>query len=623
MNQAIASSTGLMFGEFLELLRRQGFSIGIDHYLRLQELLDKTGGSCAPPDLKTLLCPIFATNRSQQELFYRTFDAHFVSFQPDFSQEKEQPDAAETRREAIGEGIATPWEEQRKPKAIRSWIYVVAGIWLATLLVALVLLWQPKAGGPPTSAMPTPREIPPAAMPAPGTVTAPATQPPRAPEPEPTFYHRHAKSIFVAAFLTALALLLIYLRYRLRRRQLVLQKRRGKKPPYTWPIRVEGFAPKLYDADRFYAITRHLRRRQADEFQHLDVPATVKATIEALGYPTFCYKAASKQPEYLLLIDRASFRDHQAQFFNGLAKALEQEGVFITRYFYDGDPRVCSGERGGGIPLSELQHTFRGHRLLLFGDGRQLIDPLTGRLAAWVADSFGWQDRALLTPTAPAQWGWKEINLANRFVLLPATVDGLFALIEHFESRSSPDLREWRHLSSDQALPPLGRSDIIQSLRDYLGADAFQWLCACAVYPELHWDLTLYLGSLPNMNGKLLREENLLRLIRLPWFRTGSIPDEFRLPLIRELDREKEQAINRFSVCSKRTLPRQAASRPMPTGWTWSSSAGYIAGIGRAMVRCCVRSARRSRLRMSGTMHSCKSRIQAKPLRSTSCCPTD
>ena len=552
MNRDIERSSGLMFGEFLELLRRQGFSIGIDHYLRLQELLEKTGGHFAPSDLKTLLCPIFATNRSQQELFHRTFDAHFVLFRSDLAGGESRPATASAREDATAVGVAAVAEQQSKPKPIRIWIYILTGIWLATLVMALVLLWQPKVTGPATGSAPSAAEGPPASTIAPDKARAPAAQPGMpsvAPEPERTFFQRHARGILLAAVLAALAPPLLYWRHRLRRRQLVLQKHRGKKPPYTWPVRVEGFAPRLFDADRLHAVTRHLRRRQADEYAHLDVPATVKATIEALGYPTFCYKAASRQPEYLALIDRASFRDHQAQFFTGLAKTLEREGVFITRYFFDGDPRICMGERGGGLPLSELQHAYRGHRLLLFGDGRRLIDPLTGRLAAWTNDSFGWQERALLTPTPPAQWGWTEINLANRFVLLPATVDGLFALIEHFESRSAPDLREWRASSLIPALPTLGRSDLVKTLRDYLGADALQWLCACAVYPELHWDLTLYLGSLPALEGKLLREDNLLRLIRLPWFRTGSIPDEIRLLLIRELDRDKERQV-RASILS-------------------------------------------------------------------------
>lgn len=60
----------LVFDDFLEHLRRQGFTIGVGHHIRLQELLNKVSGHCAPSDLKTILCPIFATDERQQVHFY-------------------------------------------------------------------------------------------------------------------------------------------------------------------------------------------------------------------------------------------------------------------------------------------------------------------------------------------------------------------------------------------------------------------------------------------------------------------------------------------------------------------------------------------------------------------------
>src|SRR4051812_43634036 len=81
MTSAIPSNDRLFFGELLEHLRQHGFAIGLDHYLRLQTLLDKIDGQCAPIDLRTLLCPIFATSRNQQEQFYRIFDSYFDLFE--------------------------------------------------------------------------------------------------------------------------------------------------------------------------------------------------------------------------------------------------------------------------------------------------------------------------------------------------------------------------------------------------------------------------------------------------------------------------------------------------------------------------------------------------------------
>ena len=41
----------------------------------------------------------------------------------------------------------------------------------------------------------------------------------------------------------------------------------------------------------------------------------------------------------------------------------------------------------------------------------------------------------------------------------------------------------------------------------------------------------------------LVTEANLLKLIRLPWFRTGLIPDEVRWLLINELAPERQRAV--------------------------------------------------------------------------------
>ena len=107
----------------------------------------------------------------------------------------------------------------------------------------------------------------------------------------------------------------------------------------------------------------------------------------------------------------------------------------------------------------------------------------------------------------------------------------------------SQELRSWRQDELEAPPRELDRPGIVEALRNYLGEETFQWLCACAVYTELHWDLTMYLASLPCMNRGLVKEKNLLRLIRLPWFRSGAMPDDVRWLLIRELDRDKEKAI--------------------------------------------------------------------------------
>ncbi len=74
---APVSDSHLVFGDFLESLRLHGFTIGVGHYLRLQKLLSRVGPECRPHELKTLLCPIFATDEREQTRFYEEFDEFF------------------------------------------------------------------------------------------------------------------------------------------------------------------------------------------------------------------------------------------------------------------------------------------------------------------------------------------------------------------------------------------------------------------------------------------------------------------------------------------------------------------------------------------------------------------
>jgi hypothetical protein len=574
--------TQLMFGELLAQLRQHGFPIGVDHYLRLQELLDKVGANCAPEDLKTLLAPIFATGRGQQEQFYRAFDSYFALFEP--ASLKDAPPARtplQVRPKEI-KRAGTPPAVSTLAGFPKKWLYFVVPVVLLSLILGLVLLLQrkrnepnqnvaqqPNANAPQpadnaNTGMPPITEVPASSPTFEQPITNPAdaptvnepgvlqpAQPSATPQPsmqqtpQPNFYQRYRTLIYLTALIVPLLIFLLYELYRRRRRRLILDKERGRKAPYAWPVRAGASPPKLFDSEQFYTAARLLRRRQVAEFYRLDVEATVAATIDSLGYPSFRYKSASKPPEYLALIDRASFRDHQAQLFNELTKALETEGVFVARYFYDDDPRVCRDESGEeSFHLNELQNRYGTHRLLIFGDGAKLIDSLTGKLEMWTALLMNWQDRAVLTPEPTLRWGLRERALARQFVLLPATLDGIQSLVDYFEAAVTPDLRVWTRTNGASGAPvDFDRPITVKMLRDYLGKDVFDWLCACAIYPELHWDLTLYLGSLPSLGNNLVNEKNLLRLGALPWFRTGSMPDNLRWLLINELPPEKARAV--------------------------------------------------------------------------------
>jgi hypothetical protein len=406
------NSAPLAFGEFLGYLKQQGFAIGVDHHLRLHHLLSQVSEHCAPHELKTLLCPIFATSEREQELFYRAFDLYFDLFR-----------LADKRDARSGQLLTgSPDTPQHQPPHQPKWRSPLAftTIALAVIILAVILLRNPEIrkviGLEDTTPTPTPSISPvpqsPATTATP-SLTTPSIEPTETPEqtPQPTqvaagsirdFAIKNRNAIRIAAVLLPLVIFLLSEWWRWHKRKLILEKARGRKPPFTWPVRVDGM-PELkdYRSEQFYRAVRWLRRRQIGEFQRLDVARTIAATIESRGYPVFRYRPDSRVPEYLVLIDRESFRDHQARLFDSLARAMEREGIFLARYFYDGDPRICRMESAdSGIHLTDLQKKYSSHRLLLFGDGERLLDPITGQLASWTALLQEWPERAVLTPVS-------------------------------------------------------------------------------------------------------------------------------------------------------------------------------------------------------------------------------
>ncbi|HKC65870.1 MAG TPA: TonB family protein [Pyrinomonadaceae bacterium] len=555
MASAIPQSDYLVFGDLLDILRQHGFPVGLDHYLRLQALLDKIDGRCAPEELRTLLCPIFATSKNEQEQFYIIFDSYFDLFQK--ADEITETDASFEEREEQQD--AHPLKSAARLK----WLYVLAPVAVAAIVISAILLFRPnqaeqstqspvetqaapqvetsQAATKPDSTSVKTEDVP-TAKTAQEDTSKPAPQP--TPQPTQTFYERHSRLIHLAIILLPLFLFLLYEWFRFVRRKLLLEKQQEKRPPFIWPIQVTRPETFIYDSDEFYTAARSLRRRQTDEFLRLDVEATVAATVESLGFPNFRYRSDSRVSEYLILIDRVSYRDHQARLFDELVRELELEGVFIARYFYDGDPRICRNEQNeSGVQLSELQNRFANHRLIIFGNGEKLIDPLTGKLEGWTALFHHWQDRALLTIEETASWSLREVALAQAFVVLPASLNGLLAVVDYFETTVPEDLRAWKRGGFDDSMTDATPQSTIRALRRTLGVDTFQWLSACAVYTELQWDLTLHLGALPEMPAGLITESNLLKLIRLSWFRTGVIPDELRWLLINELTPERQRAV--------------------------------------------------------------------------------
>ncbi len=340
-----------------------------------------------------------------------------------------------------------------------------------------------------------------------------------------------------------LALLIVTLAEWLERRRkkaVAHLQRAHNGPPYAWTVDLDE-PEELAVGLQAKQLTNRLRRRQLEDYHRIDIPATVKATARSAGQVHLQYRQPSKPSEYLLLIDRNAMQDHRALLYDNLYESFKQEEVHIDRFFYDGSPQVVFNEKyPGGLPLKELQHRFSEARLLIVGDGQRFFNPIDGEWAGWTEELNNWKARGLLTTKPLDKWSYDEDLLAQRFFLLPATLQGVDRLIEQFEL---VDPKPWEEVvkqiddSTKESI--VFKDDLLTTLQQHFSNHMLQWIAACAVYPQLQWKMTLHLGKeLSTGQDNLLTVENILNLVRLPWFVEGKIPDPARVVLIEYLKRE-------------------------------------------------------------------------------------
>ena len=549
----------LPFYEFLEFLKRQGFIIGVDHYLRLQNLLHTLSATCQPSDLKYLLCPIFATNKKQQQQFYNAFNSFFKQF--------------ETK--SIKESLPTTLRKEKKEKIYekkthRKLFFVLFAIIILSGLTffSITQYYRVKANSNgqdsqkvDQSDLSKVKGIPESPQSVEISMEKKSNFFQFVTNKISELYTKYRNILRWVIVLFPIILLVATEFYRFNRRRLILQKQRGKKPPFVWPILVEAPELAFLRSEKFYSAARFLRRRLKSDIYQLDVSSTISNTIKKAGFPDIQFKSLTSTPEYLILIDLPTFRDHYSHLFDNIARALEEEGVLINQYFYENDPRICfKNLNGDRFYLADLQSRFGDSHLIIFGNGEELLDPISGELDNWINLFHIWRNRAILTPKPISRWGIIELELAREFFVLPASFDGLNGLIDYFETENQFDLNLHRGTPDPNLYFESENEYDINKLKNYFGKDTFQWLCACAVYPELHWDLTLYLGSLPCFPNNLINEDNLRRLFRLPWFQEGIMPDELRWSLINELDRGKICAIREaiIDLLGKNPAPKES-----------------------------------------------------------------
>ena len=544
--------------EFLAYLGSNGLPSGVGERVRAIRVVQRFGTAEPSPRWKPLLCPIFARNPGEQERFSQAFDFFF----DESKYETPPPLPGQTRLVELSETRSRP----------RSWQRLWQWALVALILVAVVELRVPERLFDLANATILSK---PDRPPLPDSTRTPRNVPGmnrRQVEQKRTVYNKRLCAGWECisrgwrpwALGAPLVLLMLGLigASTSRWKQVQLRRREGRRsPPLTWPVVAE--APRLAGYRETLAnAARAMNQRLAAESDRLDVPATIRATVRAGGFPSIRFRREQLLPEYLLLIEQRTTGDHFAAWWSAIASELQALGVRVDCYYHGGDSRrVWSA--GGAVTLTtaRLLELHPCHSVLLLGESALLLNAYSGELTTWAAMLKSRENRAVLTPEASFEWGQTEAAVGRHLTVLPARVRHLPAVLKSFdpyERRSALRLAEAEETaampdktleeSADGAEGPNEGTGL--ALQLYFDPAVFQWLCACAVHPELQWELTVELGRTVDPTEAVMEEAKLLQLIRLGWFRQGRIPGPWRAWLVKQLEPATERRVRQFLIAA-------------------------------------------------------------------------
>jgi hypothetical protein len=543
-DQAIAGASPWtnpeLLADLLDYLREHGFKVTTDDYAVAQDLvmaLIARGEDVADlSGLKMRLAPLLCSNPREQDNFPGYFDRWHALAIGKGSQPVPVPDI-ETELEKTG----NRWESWK-------WIVSVVAAVLAMGLVFLFATWgrvqpihQPHKNDNGTEE----------------TKTEVAVHTAELAAKRPLVTGVGALYLFLAVLLAVIGMRMWW-HFNAR---LFLRRRSVSAEPNLISIVLDLKSQEWLDIAFLRQTARELRRRYPVISSDLAMAATVEQTIRHQGQFTAVYASRLVSPEYLILIDRKSFRDHNARYLDELIAYLQSDHVQLTRYYFDQKPRILYSSAMHEMPvaLRDLHALYPDARVLIFADCAAFFNEISGEVESWTESLWRWPDLAVLTPVPKDAWGYYERSLASYASVLPANASSVLDFARYVNhvrmtagnagSDSAPfpyalASRPNRWLERDA---PSAESveDLFLSVRRFLGEEGFLWLSACAAYPEIHFNLTLYLGSnLHDSDGRqLFTNERAAALFRLPWMQRAYMPDWVRLHLLKQLPEEQRRQV--------------------------------------------------------------------------------
>ena len=298
---------------------------------------------------------------------------------------------------------------------------------------------------------------------------------------------------------------------------------------------------------------------QRDCGVEVDWEATAEATSKEAGFFSPKYKLNSiKSSEVIFLVEKNGANDQLGDFYCDYICLLIQEGVSAEVYFYNGDVRFlqrgvvansCICAEASLVSLCSLVVADAEQCLIVFGTGRGFYRVSDGVIPNDLKKTFKKISRKLfLTPVPFPDWSSFETCLELiGFSVLPSDV-GSFSRVEEWIVSGSvihvPDEMSWRgypelilrdpDLWMHDSVPSDGEL-VVRQLECYLGSGGLILISIFGVYPIYNWGKTKYIAYNFYLDfGRIYFSSEseffncLCRILALPWFRNGYMPEWIR-----------------------------------------------------------------------------------------------
>lgn len=369
----------------------------------------------------------------------------------------------------------------------------------------------------------------------PGVATASASK------AQPNWVGNHALELYATTTAIPLLAFLFWL-WRLLRKALELRRKITPAQERMQQIGFDQASGNLFRGADVRRLATGLRRRRFEESDDLAAEATAEATARAAGYFTPVFARRQTEPEYLAILEQKNSRDHQTRLQDELFSRLRDHDVAIRRFYFQNDPSVCFDADHQVFSLSELAARHPSQELWVSCEANKCVNPVTGRMQQWTQALTYWRDRVLLSALAVEPM----VAIAAEIRAAAPTRGGLESLtsdapaVEHVSSAPEMFLEhpeDWL----DPTDPGSHRfSSLSLHLRRYLGWNGYLCLQACAIYPEIAWNITASAAAALVPEDEI--ETVLERISMLPWMRHGFMPEWFRIGLVKTLGSNEQKA---------------------------------------------------------------------------------